>query len=144
MSVAVVVPVRDQLDQTKALAACLVAQTVPPVRVICLDDGSRRETKQWLRKAPGWEAEDTDGLTIYEAWNRGFWLAGRGNPCEHVLIVNNDVLLPPHALAAMSAALRADASRVAAYPDWRAKWSQTRRQVPENPVVAERELKIEK
>lgn len=135
MTVAVIVPVRDQLDHTKNLAACLAQQTTPPARVIVLDDGSRRQTKLWLRQQKGWEREDTDGLTIYEAWNRGFWLAGRGLPCEHVLIVNNDVLLPPHALAWMSRCLDEDELRCAAYPDFAAPWSAEPKPLPGKPLA---------
>jgi hypothetical protein len=123
--VTAVVPIKDQLQHTKALDACLAQQTIQP-RITWLNDGSDGETIDWLEVHAGGVGrghyEDTEGLTIYEAWNLGFWLAKRaamGNPF-HVLVVNNDVLLPDWAVEVMSQALLADETRGAAYPDWRA------------------------
>jgi hypothetical protein len=126
--VTAVIPVRDELHHTQALDACLAAQSVQP-RSIILDDGSGPETKRWLAAwgsggSRGW-SEDTEGLTIYEAWNLGFHLARRlaaGKPF-HVLIINNDVLLPSYAVEAMSQALLASDDRAASYPDWKQAWS---------------------
>lgn len=129
MSVCVVVPVRDQLAQTKKLAACLAAQTQPPARVICLDDGSASATRSWVAKQPGWEREDVDGMTIYQAWSYGYWRAERGG-ADDVLVVNNDVVLPPHALEWLSAALSQDELRAATYPDFAAPWSEKPAKLP--------------
>lgn len=120
--VRVVVPIKDELAHSQAFADCMRAQTIP-APVLWLDDGSGAETKSWL--GSGAHSIETSGLTIYEAWNLGFreakHLAG-GGPF-HVLVSNNDVLVPPYALEAMSQALVEDETRGAAYPDFAAPWS---------------------
>lgn len=123
----VVVPVLDQPEHTLALLDCLAAQTITPVRVWIMDNGSTEESRAAVFEAMVARefvahAEDCAGLTIYECWNRGFWHAKRvaaGAPF-HCLVVNNDVLLPEWALEVMAQALLAEDDRAASYPDWRA------------------------
>lgn len=139
----VVVPVRDQLAYTRGLLDCLALQTLAPVRVHVLDNGSSSGSRRGLEKLTGEpygfpvRVEEAGGLTIYECWNRGFWAARRAHSDARVLIVNNDILLAPHALEAMSAALKADAERVAAYPDYSVPWDDTPRSVPPVPSCKE-------
>jgi hypothetical protein len=141
---AVVVPVKDQLSVTKSFVKMLDQQTKRYDSLVILDDDSKAPTINWLdrlaRSDDRVSVEWTGGLTIYEAWNRGYWLTrtrftrpnhkGSERPW-HVLIANNDILLPPHALEQMSVALDAEPSRCAAYPDWAAP--KTLRQLVVNP-----------
>jgi hypothetical protein len=151
--ISVVVPVKDQLAVTRKFYDCLCSQDsrVGAAGVLAdgfqdlyvMNDGSKAQTTNWLHRLQMHDvrvhAEDTEGMTIYEAWNRGFWLArqqARGAPF-HVLVTNNDVLLPPHALAQMSAALLADDERGAAYPDFDAPHDFAARRVEPDPAVVE-------
>lgn len=159
--ISVVCPVRDGLEHVKLLVASLNRQVPASFQGAALpdawhhlhflDDDSRAPTRRWLDrlavKDPRVLVEGTAGLTIYEAWNRGFWqarhqwqgssLSARAGARWHVLVVNSDVQLPPHALASMSAALDADSTAMAAYPDFDAKWSDAPGEVALAPKVAE-------
>lgn len=151
--ISVVVPVKDQLAMTKRLYTCLAEQQgrSGPAGVYAdgfqalyvMDDGSKAPTANWLdaleRRDDRVHAETTAGLTIYEAWNRGFWRAQQsaaGRPF-HVLITNNDVVLAPHALASMSAALLDDEARWVAYPDFAAPHNFRGRTVDPSPACEE-------
>lgn len=124
----VVAPMLDQPEHTLALLACLAEQTLRPTSVRLLDNGSTPKTLRAIEDGAPAElvviVEAAPGLTIYELWNRGYWHAQQcaaGDPF-HVLVVNNDVLLPLHALEWMSQALVEGDDRGAAYPNWRAPW----------------------
>lgn len=141
----VVVPVRDELEHTRAFVECMRAQTHEHDLII-LDNGSVEIlTKRYLaRLAEQREVRvvDASGMTIYETWNDGFRRASLAAGVAkhwHVLVSNNDVLLPPHALAQLSAALAADESRWVAYPDYGAVLTPTslttQRLVDADPAV---------
>lgn len=143
----VVVPVLDQPEHTLALLACLARQTAIPARVWIMDNGSNEESRQAVEDGCPHElvalVDDCKGMTIYECWNRGFWKAQRvayGDPF-HVLVTNNDVLLPEWAAEVMSQALLADETRGVSYPDWKATHALAAPPVAplrgSDPVVAE-------
>lgn len=126
----VVAPMLDAPKHTALLLESLAAQTLRPATVRLLDNGSSAATLRAVEKATSASlvviVEAGPGLTIYELWNRGFWHAQQsaaGDPF-HCLIVNTDVVLPPHALEAMSQALLDDERRGASYPDFAAPWSE--------------------
>lgn len=125
--VSVVVPTLDKPELTIALLDCLAAQTQPPERVFIMDNGSSDKTWRRVEKAAKLPLaiEEGEGLTIYELWNRGYWRAKQhaGGGAFHVLVVNNDVLLPPWAVEQMSQALVEGDDRAASYPNWKQPWS---------------------
>jgi hypothetical protein len=118
----VVVPVRDAIHHTRAFLEMIEEQAVE--QVIVLDNGSRRPTRDLLRKHPVAHRLDAAGLGIYDMWNIGFGTAlalARGEPVN-VLMTNNDVLLPAGGVAALGRAVRSRADLWAVYPDYNCAW----------------------
>lgn len=102
MSVAIVIPVLNQLAYTQGCLRCLAPDLAAGVRVIVVDNGSTDGTPQWLA-GPG----ATSGLTVIRndqnrgcapAWNQGVQAAAGA---DWVVVLNNDVLLPVGWLAAL-------------------------------------------
>lgn len=102
MSVAIVIPVLNQLAYTQGCLRCLAPDLAAGVRVIVVDNGSTDGTPQWLA-GPG----ATPGLTVIRndqnrgcapAWNQGVQAAAGA---DWVVVLNNDVLLPAGWLAAL-------------------------------------------
>lgn len=118
----VICPVRDRPELTKAFLANMLECRSDWSRVLVLDNGSQEPTRALLASHDRRKIErvDTAGLTIYEQWNVGFErcrvLSRRAR--FNVLVTNNDVELPPSAVAELSRALAADPERVCAYPDY--------------------------
>ncbi len=111
MSVAIVIPVLNQLAYTQGCLRCLAADLAAGVRVIVVDNGSTDGTREWLA-GPG----ATPGLTVIRneqnrgcapAWNQGVAAANVRNTNieemapDWVVVLNNDVLLPAGWLAAL-------------------------------------------
>lgn len=129
MSVAIVIPVLNQLAYTQGCLRCLAPDLAAGVRVIVVDNGSTDGTRDWLA-GPG----ATPGLTVLRneqnrgcapAWNQGVAAANvrianiaasaprdgwktnvRITNIEEmapdwVVVLNNDVLLPAGWLAAL-------------------------------------------
>lgn len=132
MSVRVVVPVRNQWALTRRFLLSLDADDVAGVLV--LDNGSTDETATAIRS---WQRRDFRGIgrkitrtarpddSIYAMWNHGFeWACKRSADECFVLVSNNDVELPPGALAALRAPLRDLDGAWVSYPDYDAEWSQ--------------------
>lgn len=136
MTTRVIVPVRNQWNLTRELLLSLDPAEFDAALI--LDNGSTDITATAIRS---WQRQDFRGIgkkikrtfqpdrTIYELWNHGFEWAARGalNSGRHgeryVLVTNNDVELPPGALEALRAPLRALPRAWASYPDYTAEWS---------------------
>lgn len=134
----VIVPVRDAIQHTRNFLDCMREQSGVD-RVIVLDNGSKRATRDLLadRAGDGVERVDAAGLGIYEMWNRGFAHALvryapliAHEPVEtiergaiNVLISNNDIVLPDGAVAELARHLRASPPDLwAVYPDYYRAW----------------------
>jgi hypothetical protein len=135
-----IVPVKNQWHLTRGLLDCLHGDAIL-TDMLVLNDGSTDGTTNHIRRTQReqvyWKARlhqtDRTGHTIYEAWNRGFEraraMAGRvrgGQGTQRpfdILVTNNDIVLPRHALLNLKVALRAAPDRWIAYPDCDAPWS---------------------
>lgn len=124
----VVVPVKNEWDLTRRMLRSLEGQAVNDVLII--DNGSAdgtpcaiRSLRDWSR---AWEGvlhlTIRPSMSIYEMWNHGFARAKqRSARLEfNVLMLNNDVELPPSAVEDMAYWLRAPgrSDAFAVYPDY--------------------------
>lgn len=132
----VIVPVKNQWEHTARLLNCLRAE---PCRVLVVDNGSTDSTLGCLRIVQrgnywhgrlSWTSMPT--ATVYQMWNRGFDWARKGNRSAawHVLVTNNDIVLPRGALVAMQACLASSLDNWIAYPDYDADWRDDVRDAP--------------
>lgn len=99
MSVAIVIPVFNQLAYTQGCVRCLQADLANGVRAIVVDNGSTDGTGGWL-------AEQKNLTVISNAANRGCapaWNQGvqAAKDADWIAVLNNDVLLPEGWLAAL-------------------------------------------
>jgi GT2 family glycosyltransferase len=114
----VVVPVRNGRRWLPGLLASLRAQTVAPLEVVAVDDGSTDGSARWLAEhAPEVRVVPGAGRGFAAAANAGF-AAARG---EVVALVNTDVELGArwleHALAALTGDRAAVATKLVALAD---------------------------
>jgi hypothetical protein len=125
------VPVKNQWHHTRALLDCLAGE---PCRMLVLDNGSTDETEHGLRLAQhgAWRGRLSftrkPDLSIYQLWNVGFKriAAEQGwRDAWHVLVTNNDILLPPGALDAMRRPLDTHPAAWVSYPDYDAPQTST-------------------
>jgi GT2 family glycosyltransferase len=126
----VIVPVKDQWQQTRAFLGSLDADEVDDVLV--MDNGSTDETAQRIREMQRsryfpWRSKlhrsSMPELLIYDMWNAGFARAAKlaGREDFYVLVSNNDVVLPRGAIPILRSALQFE-NHWASYPDYDAEW----------------------
>lgn len=131
MSVAIVIPVLNQLAYTQGCLRCLQPDIAAGVQIILVDNGSTDGTQEWLQGLSlsnglqGLSLSDglhtRTGITVIRneanrgcapAWNQGVLAAGvsfgllrnteKSFPAaDWVVVLNNDVLLPAGWLAAL-------------------------------------------
>lgn len=106
MSVTAVVLTLDGRELLERMLPTLVAQDVPDLRIVVLDDGSADGTPEWLRAEwPQVEVVVNEAnLGIARSFNRAVELA-RGS--DHLALLNNDLELAPDYLSKLVAALEA-------------------------------------
>lgn len=130
MITVVIVPVRDQPDLTGRFLTGMLEQAAFDYLLV-LDNGSGPETRGVLEHALTLDTHarmrvlDLPDFGIYVLWNVGAEAALEfGYPGEEVnlLVMNNDVELPPGAVEILADRLRLDESLWAVYPDDRAPW----------------------
>jgi N-acetylglucosaminyl-diphospho-decaprenol L-rhamnosyltransferase len=99
VSVAVVIPVLNQLAYTQACVKCLEADIAAGVRVVIVDNGSTDGTGDWLKTQPGLTiVSNASNRGCAPAWNQGCRAAGAA---DWIVVLNNDVLLPRGWIAAL-------------------------------------------
>ncbi|MBI5426224.1 MAG: glycosyltransferase [Opitutae bacterium] len=126
MSVAIVIPVLNQLAYTQGCVRCLQPDLAAGVKVIVVDNGSTDGTREWLATQPALTViRNEQNRGCAPAWNQGVRAAnvpiknigedaqasGRetnvlnrniaGAAPDWVVVLNNDVLLPAGWLAAL-------------------------------------------
>ncbi len=125
MSVAIVIPVLNQLAYTQGCVRCLQPDLAAGVRVIVVDNGSTDGTREWLATQPALTViRNEQNRGCAPAWNQGVEAANvritnirASSPAcgtdgivrntsnaagaEWVVVLNNDVLLPAGWLAAL-------------------------------------------
>lgn len=125
MSVAIVIPVLNQLAYTQGCVRCLQPDLAVGVQVIVVDNGSTDGTPAWLAAQPALTVLRNDqNRGCAPAWNQGVRAAGLlrntqepdssvpsatlrntqetpGAAPDWVVVLNNDVLLPEGWLAAL-------------------------------------------
>lgn len=115
----VVIPVKNRLDLTRPLLRQLAAQGGYD-GIFVFDNGSNRETRNWLETCdvPGLEVFDAAGANIHQMWNAGMAEAlSRAWPCN-VAILNNDLVLGDGFLSGLGRALRSDPLVAAVCPNY--------------------------
>lgn len=96
---AVLILTRNNLELTKKAIGSVVKQDIP-TRTLVLDNGSTDGTRDWLESKPyenvGWWGTRKDlNRGVSWAWNSGLrTLMGSAFASPHVLVCNNDVILP--------------------------------------------------
>jgi len=125
MSVAIVIPVLNQLAYTQGCVRCLQTDLAAGVQVIVVDNGSTDGTPAWLAAQPALTVlRNEQNRGCAPAWNQGVRAAGLlgntqgpdsvapsatlrntqetpGAGPDWVVVLNNDVLLPEGWLAAL-------------------------------------------
>ena len=87
------------LELTKKCVESVGAQNVP-TRVEIIDNGSTDGTEVWLAQAVTSDGQTSavlnhENLGVSSQWNRVLNFFFSGAHAEHVLVVNNDTILPP-------------------------------------------------
>lgn len=116
----VVVPMKDRRDLTESLLRQLAEQGECD-RVFLYDNGSNRQTKNWLSTLPDeWRTTvvDADGWGIHRMWNDGIRRALVESPACDIAILNNDLELGPAFLSGLAAALASDGRLLAVCPNY--------------------------
>lgn len=89
---------RNCLELTKKAVASVVAQDIP-IKLMIIDNGSTDGTFEWLHSEPYPEVgywKFSENMGVSWAWNAGLrTLLGSNFACPYVLVINNDVILPP-------------------------------------------------
>jgi len=113
--VTIITPTYDRADYLPETIESVLNQNYPNIEYIVLDDGSKDNTLEVLKKYEGKiiiEAHANMGET--ETVNKGFRMA-KG---EFICVVNSDDPLLPGAITKMVSALMAEPDALAVYPDW--------------------------
>ena len=90
----VLVVTRNCLELTKRCIASVQAQTIP-TRIMVIDNGSTDGTEEWLVGNQFEYLIWPNNRGVTSAWNLGLEGAFRYEEAQHVLVLNNDVALPP-------------------------------------------------
>jgi GT2 family glycosyltransferase len=90
----IVCPVRNGLHYTREAMKTFLAQDVPDLSVVFIDNASTDGTTDWLKTQDCFVFHNTTPRSVAASWNAGLrWAFEHG--AETCLVVNNDVLLRP-------------------------------------------------
>jgi GT2 family glycosyltransferase len=85
---------RNALELTKAAVRSVLEQDIP-AELYVIDNDSTDGTPQFLREAGIKQWRRTEKNAVSAAWNFGLEYFFTVADCEHVLVVNNDIVLRP-------------------------------------------------
>lgn len=88
--VSIVMAVKDNLEWTRKGIESIRSHTKVPYELIVVDNGSSRETVEYLEEAADTLIRNDENRGCAGAWNQGILAAKR----SHVCIVNNDIEVP--------------------------------------------------
>ncbi len=95
----VLILTRNNLELTKRAIDSVIAQDIP-TEIHVIDNDSIDGTLNWLREAREFEILSFDHfrpqMGVSAAWNLGISMFLDDQDQDHVLVINNDVILPPH------------------------------------------------
>lgn len=110
-----VIPTKGTRGYVKDLVRQLAEQVSATV---VLDNGCKRETRNWLSTQKNVTVLDADGMGIHEMWNLGVrWALDHSAVCN-VAILNDDLRLGDDAIPTCADALRADDRLIAVCPNY--------------------------
>lgn len=113
--VSIITPTYNRADYLEEVILSVLNQDYPSIEYIVLDDGSKDNTVDLLKKYTGkliWESHTNMGET--RTVNKG-WKMAKG---EFVAVVNSDDPLLPGAVSAAVDFMQANPDLLVAYPDW--------------------------
>ena len=90
----IVCPVRNGLHYTREAMKTFLAQDVPDLHIIFIDNASTDGTTDWLKTQDCFVFHNTTPRSVAASWNAGLRWAF-AHDAETCLVVNNDVLLRP-------------------------------------------------
>jgi GT2 family glycosyltransferase len=113
----VIVPVKDNLAMTSRMMTGLLEQGGWD-RVLVMDNGSDRKTRNWLKSQRWFETYDCEGWSIHDMWNAGIDESLTLHPRVNICFLNNDLVLGPRFLPGLTEALRSDPGLLAVCPNY--------------------------
>jgi GT2 family glycosyltransferase len=84
---------RNNISLSKNAVWSVAAQDIP-THVYAIDNGSTDGTVEWLTKIGSLLESFPDNHGVSAGWNLGLSTLFASPNCEHVLVINNDVILP--------------------------------------------------
>ena len=100
-----IIPVKDRLSMTRDLVDQLRTQA-GDVGIVVVDNGSGKQTRNWLSSQSDLVVIDGEGMGIHEMWNVGAEYALTHSPANcDVAFLNNDLVCGPDMMAGLQATL---------------------------------------
>jgi GT2 family glycosyltransferase len=97
----IVILVHNQLHYTKKFIKSLKENTKLPYKLIVVDNGSDKDTRDYLKKQDCKVITNKKNLGVVKGWNQGV----KACKTEYVCIMNNDIVVAPNWLTPMQKAL---------------------------------------
>ena len=107
--ISIIIPVFNLLAYTRECITHIEQYTDLPFELIIIDNGSSDGTKEYLRSLSSAKViYNSENRGVYVAWNQGI----KESRFEHLVIMNNDILVTPHWASALFKYSRKEPDRV--------------------------------